>query len=192
MKSLKTVQTISKVLSILATIAFVFTIIGAAGSLIGGFSLFFAQFLGQDIVDMIVAETHAPNISKLAIALIAESFFLAGVAVALGFTCRYLKNELKDGTPFTYRGSRELLYTGIISIAVPAGTLLISSVITAIFGVPEDLITNNYDITSGVLMILISFIFTYGADISAQKAEPEQAQDAQSSDQSKFKETEQI
>ncbi len=171
MKSLKTVQTISKVLSILVKIGFIFTIIGAAGSLIGGIALMVAPYLREDILALIVSETGAENLRELGIALQAEAVYLVGVAIAMGFTCSYFKHELADGTPFTHSGADMLKKVGIINLVVPFGTYCISSGILAMLKISENVLENQYEVVTGVAMILLSFVFHYGADLAPGKKE---------------------
>lgn len=165
MKSLKTVQTIAKVLSILAKIGFIFTIIGAAGSLIGGGAMLAVPYLGEDIVKLIVSEMGDTNATELGIALISESIYLIGVAIAMGFTCSYFKKELADGTPFTHIGADKLKKVGIINLVAPFGTYCISVGILAMTDISESILSNQYEVVTGVAMILLSFVFHYGADL---------------------------
>lgn len=167
MKSLKTVQAIARVLRILVKIGLIFTIIGAAGALIGGIALLSTPYLGRELTGMIVSGVEAGDPTMLGIALVGESVYLAGVAVAMGFTCRYFKNELADGTPFTHRGAKELLRAGILNLAVPLGALCLCSAITAIAQIPETLLSNEYEAVSGTVMILLSFVLHYGADLES-------------------------
>ncbi len=174
MKSLETVQKISKVLSILSIIAFVFTIIGAVGTLVGGIALMLlpgvlnASGLGDDFMELIIEGSGVESLEFLGIELIGTLFIVIAEAVVAFFVCRYFKNELADGTPFTYRGAKELLYLGIISLAVPFGGMIISSTINAVFLIKSN-ISNQFDITLGVVMILLSFVFKYGAELNEKK-----------------------
>ena len=164
MKSLDTVQKIAKVIHIICQVLFVCAIVGAAGALIGALALFMLPILGERVVELIVSEVNVETAVQLAVGLIAESIFLCGQIVAMGYVLRYLKNELADGTPFTARGAGELLKVGIISLAVPAGALAVSAIVVAI-GNAQDVISNNYDMLGGIIMILMSFVFRYGAEL---------------------------
>ncbi len=171
MKSLKTVQTIAKVLSILAKIGFIFTIIGAAGSAVGSGALLAVPYLGENLVKLIVSEMGDTNATELGFALISESIYLVGVAIAMGFTCSYFKKELADGTPFTHSGADKLKKVGIINLVAPFGTYCISASILDMAGVPESILSNQYEVVTGVAMILLSFVFHYGADLVEVKKE---------------------
>ncbi len=164
MESLGTVQKIVKVLYIICKIIFICAIVGAAGSLVGSLALFIVPILGEWVVDLIVAGAEVESVVQLAVGLLAESIFLCGEIVAVGYVCTYLKNELADGTPFTKRGAKELLKVGIISLAVPMGSLMIASIVAAIGGA-QDILSGGYNMLGGIVMILLSFVFNYGADL---------------------------
>lgn len=181
MKSLITVQKISKVFSILAKIGYIFAIVGTVISLIGGVALLCAPQLIDYIADLPMPErTEIDKLvkelesNKVGIGLIASSIVLIGQTVAAWFTVRYFKNELTDGTPFTHRGAKELLKVGIINLAVPLGALCIAAVINAIVKT-DDLFYHSYDISAGITMILLSFVFHYGADLAEGEKTSEDA-----------------
>ncbi len=168
MKSLKTVQNIAKVRSIFVNIGYVFTIIGAVGALIGGVSLRSVPYIGEDISKLIVSEMEGADSTALGFGLIAEGVYLTGVAIGMGFTNRYFKNELKAGTPFTHDGAKELLKAGIINLAVPMGTFSMCAAILSIADC-ESVLSNEYDAATGIMMILLSFVFHYGADLNEKQ-----------------------
>lgn len=170
MKSLKTVQSISKVVSIIVKIGYVFSIIGAVGALIGGVALLSVPYIGEDIARLIASEVEGATATALGIGLIAETIYLTGAAIGMGFTNQYFKNELKAGTPFTHNGAKELLRAGIINLAVLMGAYSICAVILAIAEC-ESVLSIEYDAAAGIMMILLSFVFHYGADLSEGKRE---------------------
>ncbi len=171
MKSLKNVQLIAKILLILTTVGFWLTLIGAAGALLGGSLLLtIAPFLGEELTNLIVAESGIADLSALGISLIAECVFLVGMVVSLWYTMQYLRAEQKDGTPFTHKGAALLLRTAIINLAVPVGAIIVASLITAISGV-DNMLSNEWEIVGGVTMLLLYFVFRYGADIAEGQKE---------------------
>ncbi len=165
MKSLKTVQTIYKVFSVLAKIVFICAIIGAAGSLVGALVMLIAPIFGEDFVNLIISGAEVDNITQLAVGLVAEAIFLAGQIVTTWYVCRYMKNELKDGTPFTERGADELMRTGIINLAVGFGAYVVASTVAVLAGA-GDFMSEGFSIFGGLIMILSSFIFRYGAELA--------------------------
>ncbi len=172
MKSLKQVQTIAKVLHILTLIAFVCTIIGAIGTLLGAAAMLLVPLLGDELVSLVLTETGAADIADIILSLIATCIYLVGVIVSLWFVCRYFKNELAEGTPFTHRGANELCKTGILNLAIPFVTMLLASIVTAVSGAGNGLVKIEWNATTGIAMILLSFLLHYGADL-AGNAEPD-------------------
>ncbi len=165
MKSLDIVQKISKVLHILSIIALVGVIVGAVSLIIGGSALLGVPYFDDhNAIKLFVMEFGTKYITDLGINLIAESIFLFGLAITLGYIRDYFKHELEDGTPFTHRGANELRKVGIFSLTIPIGALCLTSIVISIAGA-EKMITNEYEMTTGVAMILLSFVFHYGADL---------------------------
>ncbi len=167
-KSRKAVQVIAKVFSILAFLAFIFSIIGAVGCLIGGIAILsLGSLLTEEALAQITEISGVSDMRGLGVSLLAEVVFLVGGLVVIYFVRRYLKNELQAGTPFTYSGASELLRLGVINLTVPLGSLIISLIITAACGC-ENVISNEYNAIGGVFMILLSFVFKYGAELESR------------------------
>ncbi len=178
MKSLITVQRIANVLRVLSMIGIIFLFIGVGACAVGGIILLAVPMLAQ---------LEADNLPQTAMVLFAEAAVILSEAIAAIFVHRYIHRELSDGTPFTHGGARELLRAGIISIAAPVCGMIaaeiIMSVSRALFPItaggnlpelleaiktmPEQYVA-EFDISGGVIMVLLSFLLHYGADISEQ------------------------
>ncbi len=201
MKSLKHVQIIAQVLSILTKIAFVLCIIGATCLVIASILLMSFPQIGVSVANAIditeIINSYGAGVTNgevhevallasplLGALLLAVAITVTGAAVVLGFTDSYFKGELAEGTPFTYRGAKALLRIGILGLAIPVGTAIVSTIIvsavvnTAVNFFPEavaylngiDLsISVGADLTLGVTALLLSFVFRYGADLLAEK-----------------------
>ncbi len=172
MKSLNIVQTIAKVLKIICMIAFVFSIVGAAFSLLGALLLIALPNLVdvaemEEIMQSVVSDVPF-SFADLGISMMAAVIIIIGGCVVLGFTYKYFKNELIDGTPFTHRGARELRILGILHMAIPVGTGIIATIVTA-FASLSDISSTDTDISLGLALLLLSFVFDYGADVLEQK-----------------------
>lgn len=91
-------------------------------------------------------------------------------AVLLGFACRYFKNELNAGTPFTHDGAKELFRLGVLNIAVPIAAGIIDAIVRVICKASE-LPDNEYGSTvlMGVLFVFMALVFKYGAEILEKK-----------------------
>ena len=170
MKSLNTIQKIANVLKILTYIAFILCIIGAVGLVAGGITLFSVPFLPENIVELIISESGVENMTTIAVSMIIQSDYIALMTIPTFLTYRYLKNELQDGTPFTHRGSKEILKVGIIRCVLPLAAYVVCEIIGAIAGVKNEF-SNEFDITIGLVMIFLSFVFSYGADLVEEKKE---------------------
>ncbi|MGN1348102.1 MAG: hypothetical protein ACI4VI_04090, partial [Acutalibacteraceae bacterium] len=85
-------------------------------------------------------------------------------SLLFGFAKAYLENELKDGTPFTEKGAKEFLRLGILVCAIPIGGNILISIIANITDI-NNIYDAGEDIVFGLILILMSFIFSYGAEI---------------------------
>jgi len=103
--------------------------------------------------------------------LSADVISLALDGVVLCFAAAYLKQELADGTPFTASGAKSLLRLGILTIALP---LISAAVSCVIFGAFDVDISGDYGngsaIIVGIVLILSSLVFSYGAELEGAKA----------------------
>ena len=84
------------------------------------------------------------------------------------FANRYLKNEVKDSTPFTERGSKELLRLGII---ISVASLLCDMIVSIIADVMKCSYSTDAksEVVIGVVLIALSFIFSYGAELEKNR-----------------------
>lgn len=171
MKSLKTLNTLTKIGKIFSKVVFILSIVGGAFCIAGSVITFLCHLIGLSDFDML-EETGLSMLSS-SVMCFGGIVSCAGEAVLAKFAEIYFTNEEKRGTPFTYEGSKECLRLGILAIAIPFGTNIVSSVITAI-GIA---LTNNDDgnvevstsIELGLMFILASVVFKYGADVIAEK-----------------------
>lgn len=180
-KTLSTIQTISKIGKILSKIVFIFCIIGAIGSLIGFLSI---TLSGDKIMELGKIKIHgfveiSESINKgniytaLSIGLIAS----IGSAVIAKLFERYFKNELDAGTPFTFDGSKELQQLGIISLGISIGVSILNGITAQIIKSLTDGVTyeieDSISINIGLCLVIliVSLICRYGAELTEKKAE---------------------
>ncbi len=168
MKSLEIVQKIAKVMYIICKVLFILTIIGTIGAAIGGIVLLIVPEMSEEVRSSIVSDFDIEDAASFGMTAIASSIIVLGECIILGRIKTYLKNELDDGTPFTHRGADEFLKLGITSIVVSICAAFIAMIILAIADVNEDIIFDA-NFTDGVMMILLSFVFKYGADLAEGK-----------------------
>ena len=80
---------------------------------------------------------------------------------------RYLTHELADGTPFTDSGATELRRLGVLTIVLPLAGLIVRSLpyialdVSAPYG-----LDNASSVVLGVVLIIASVVFRYGAELT--------------------------
>lgn len=184
MKSLVTIQKLSKVGSVLSKIAFIFSIIGFCGCIAGLLSLQIGNGglikIGGVTLHGLISEEYGYNIKSITAALAGWLIVCAGEAVLAKFAERYFKNELQAGTPFTLAGAKELLRLGILTLALPTGCAVAGSIVEGVVAgflnvtkaAAMDLyFSNEASIALGVLFLIGSPLCRYGAALREKAGE---------------------
>ena len=169
MKTLQTIQKTFRVFQILAKIAFVFSIVGASVCALGAacamtwsggghvFSLF-----GQPIP----AFAEGVDLQRAYAALLSDMVYLTADAILLVLAGRYFKAEQAEGTPFTQSGADRIRTLGIHCIWMPIVAVVIASVMTVCLDVERSGDVGNLPgVVTGIVLILASLIFRYGAEL---------------------------
>lgn len=180
MKSLKTIQTLSKIGKVLSKIAFVFSVIGFCGCIAGLISLNFGNGslirIGGVTIHGLIDNSMGYNVKSICAALSGWLIVCAGGAVLAKFAESYFRNELQAETPFTFDGAKEMLRLGILTLTIPAGCSVAGEIITGIVGgfmhvskgIAADLyFDNESSIALGVMFIVMSVLCRYGAELRA-------------------------
>lgn len=169
MEQLERIQKTFRVFQILTKIAYVFSIVGAIICAVGAlcaaawytggqvFSLF-----GEPITPFAVGD----SLNQTLAVLLSDMVMLTAEAILLSFANRYLKAEQAEGTPFTENGANMLKKLGIRCIWLP----IVAVVVVSVIGVccnAEDVgsYSNLPSIATGIVLILASMIFRYGATL---------------------------
>lgn len=171
---LNIIQKIAKIAKIVCHVLFIVCLVCAGLTLTSGISAAVIGDFELKIGDVSIFGLLMDNTGLSEKEMIGNIFciFIETVIGSLlfGFAKVYLENELKDGTPFTERGAKEFLRLGILVCVIPQGGSILISIITKITD-----INNTYDagddIVVGLILILMSFIFSYGAEIR-KRTEP--------------------
>ena len=101
--------------------------------------------------------------------LLADFVMITAEAILLAFANRYLKAEQAAGTPFTEAGAEQLKKLGIRCIWLPIVAMVVASVIGVCFNVEDlDISSNLPSLATGIVLILASMIFRYGAALEAK------------------------
>lgn len=178
MKSLNTIQTLSKIGRILSRIAFILAVVGFCGCIAGVLSLSLGAGnlikLGGVTLHGLIPEEYGYNIKSIVAVLSGWVIVCAGEAFVARFAESYFRNELKVGTPFTLAGAKELMRLGILTLAVPTGCSVVGSIVEGIvigfmkterdstFDMHFD---NGSSIALGVMFLVISLLCRYGAEL---------------------------
>lgn len=177
MKTLKTIQTLSKIGKILSKIVFICCIVGfcaciagAVGIAVGGRTL----KLGGVTINSFIMSEAGIGTGAVYSAIVSGAILCAGEGVLAKFAEHYFGRELSDGTPFNIAGAKELLRLGILTICIPLGTRIIAEIIVAMFsefmaGAEPISFDNGGSVALGVMFIIMSLVCRYGAELRAEE-----------------------
>ena len=177
-KTLNTIQTLSKIGKILSKIVFIFCIVGMSLCLVSVITMalgFEGAFkLGGVTINSIIGEAANVSADTIYATMVLGLVSCIWEAVIAKYSEDYFANELKAGTPFTFNGAKEMLRLGIITISVSIGGEIASSIILSIMKKrmevnPEFELDSIGSVTIGIMFIVISLIFKYGAEIIENK-----------------------
>lgn len=136
MKSLNTIQKLSKIGTVLSKIAFIFSVIGFCGCIAGLLSLNFGNGslikIGGVTLHALISVEYGYNIKSITATLSGQMIICAGEAVLAKFAEVYFKNELRAETPFTHARAKELLRLGILTLTIPTGCAVVGSIVEGI------------------------------------------------------------
>ena len=172
MKTLKTIQALSKIGKVLSKILFIFCIVGFCGCIVGilGMALGAPTLkIGGVTLESILNAEAEVTISTVYAAMAAGMILCAGEAVLARFAEHYFKHELADGTPFTFAGAKEMQRLGILTICLPIGTQIVAEIVYAVMaqvmqGVAPLRLDSASSVALGIMFIVMSLVFRYGAD----------------------------
>lgn len=182
MKTLNTIQTLSKIGKVLSKICYIFCLIGAIGCAVGLVSLPFADQgifkIGGVSIHGLIVNRVGIDLTSLYPAITGAMIVCIGQTVTAKFAERYFSHELTAGTPFTQDGAKEMLRLGILTICIPLGCLILAEIVSGIlagFLNCDDLLKleNGGSVALGVMFIVISVLCRYGAELDAAQAPKE-------------------
>lgn len=121
MKTLKTIQTLSKIGKVLSNIAFIVSIVAACLCIAGTLCLNLGaeKILDNIAFDELIDISSEDTLAVANAALVGGILICIGEAVLAKFAAVYFKHELSAGTPFTHKGAGELKRLGILAIVIP-------------------------------------------------------------------------
>ncbi len=176
MKSLQTIQTISKIAKIICKVAYVFCIVGFCFCIVGiittAAGLPGLKLGGVEIKSFLETEADLTD-GALYSYLVSGALICVGEGILAKFAVHYLERELADGTPFTLDGAKELLRLGILLICIPnviqIAIIISQKIFVKMFTEFEPM---DFDpavsVVVGALLLAVALICRYGAE-SAQE-----------------------
>ena len=181
-EALKKIQGGAKLAFLIVKILFVFAIIGAIGCAVSAIVLFVVHVFGGDtswLTDRIFNDASISVGTAIANTVV-SAVSAAAYIVVFPFAKRYLAGEIEDGTPFSERGAKDMLNVGIAAAITPivasavSGSLCegISAMISDTV-IPAD--TAPWSVMLGVVLVLISYVVRYGAELEQKVAATEAA-----------------
>lgn len=177
MNTLKSIQTLAKIGKIFSKIIFACCVVGFCGCIVGIVSLAIGAEtfkLGGVTIHSMIENEAGMTMPTLYASMAVGLLFCAAEAVLCKFAEVYFKHELAEGDPFTLRGAKELLRLGIMTIAIPLGTVIVCSIGIAIAdnvypGIDKLSIGEFSSVGLGVMMIVLSLFCRYGAEQKMEK-----------------------
>lgn len=167
MEQLQKIQKAAHVFQILTKIAYIFSIVGASLCAVGALCAF-SWYSGGQVFSLfgepITMFSTSLGMRETLAVMLGDCVLLVTEAILLFFAGSYLKAEQADGTPFTQTGAEQLRKLGIRCIWMPIVAMVIVSVIGVCFNVENlDTTSNLPSLAVGIVLILASMIFRYGA-----------------------------
>lgn len=170
--NIEIIQTISKVLGIISKVVMILCFVGIVLCIVGTAALSTISVLGSDVVDSI-EESSGRRMSMLIGGCINGVILCISQYLIAKFSLNYFLMEQQAGTPFTMEGAKSFRSLGIANIVIPFVAVLICAIVGAITG------CRTFDIEigmgTGIVMVLISFVFAYGAELSEKKSKEVEA-----------------
>ena len=172
MDSLKMIQRTFRIFLRLTHAAKILCIAGAVLSGVGALCVM-TSYYGGHFFDLfgkpVMIFLPDTNCKQKYVELLTASIRMIANCILLAFAQDYLKTEQSDGTPFTIVGAEKLKNLGIRCIWIPIVAIVVAVTVAVWMG--EESIGeagNAFSITTGIVLILMSMIFRYGAELEQQ------------------------
>lgn len=175
MENLTTIQKTFKIFKTLSKIAMIvsFVVCGiAAIGLLCGIVWFNGGKVYVADMDTLMGLTKTTGLYQMIGVLLSDAVFALTDGLLFLFAWNYFKAEQADGTPFTHSGADKVRSLGIKIIVMPLVAVSISAVIYGCFDLTNSTDWSNaVSIVLGIVLILMSLVFHYGADLETIKKE---------------------
>ena len=181
MKTLNTIQTISRIGKIISKIVFILSLVGGIGCIVGILCLALIPEglkLGGVTIQGLIENEAALSSGAVYAAMAVGAILCAGEAVLSKLANNYFTHELAAGTPFTFDGAKEMIRLGICTIAIPIGTAVVAGIVYGILNAifhssPELDLSNSFSVGLGVMFIITGLICRHGAEVVQMNGIPQ-------------------
>lgn len=179
MKSLSTIQKTFRVFQVLTKIGMILSFVWA-GLTVVGLLCGIAWYSGGTVIgaskEALFTLTLTGSLNQMMGVLLSDMVFALTDSTLLLFAFRYFKAEQADGTPFTHSGADQIKRLGIRTIVLPLVATILSAVFCELFGLSRAMVDrgNLAGVCMGIVLILASLVFRYGAELEAKTVEEEQ------------------
>lgn len=172
-KTLKIIQTLAKIAHVCTKIGYICCIVGICICVVGAVMLPLggdALKLGGVSIHTILSD-HAGITESTALATMLAGIVLCIGELALSYRAHvYFTHELEAGTPFTRDGSIELRRLGIAYLWIPvvsyAVAITVREIVEQVMGEVAELSLESWSsVSTGLVIILISLLCAYGAEV---------------------------
>ena len=166
---LQSIQKTFRVFYTLVRIAKTLCIVGAALCAVGALCITVASHGGQVFGlfgEPINVFAGTPDPTRMNAELWAAFIQLVAKTILLALAERYFKMEQADGTPFTEQGADRLKRLGIHCIWISIVAAVLAAIVATLQGAADaGAIDNSTEVITGIVLILASMIFRYGAQL---------------------------
>lgn len=179
MKSLKIIQTLAKIAKIVSKVLFICCIVGACGCVLGVIALAFGvqeMKFGERSLEIILMEEANTTVNTLYAIMVVGIILSTGEAVICKLAENYFAKQLEAGSPFDFSFAKSTLKFGIFVVCIPLIAMFLSIVCHAIMreclsNVAAMNLADYSSVGLGVVFIVLSLVYKYGAEVVAQSKE---------------------
>ena len=174
MKSLQTIQKTFRVFQVLSKIGMILSYIWAGLAVLGllcGIVWYNGGTVYGADQELMYALTVTGGLNEMICVLLVDTILALTDGTLLVYALRYFKMEQADGTPFTKRGADRILHLGILTIVLPLVAAILAAISCELFDAIQSVSRdwgNLSSLTVGIVLILASLIFRYGAELEEQ------------------------
>lgn len=175
MKSLQTIQKTCKVFQTLTKIAMILCFVGSGLLLLGLLCGIVISGTGAVVsggVETLYKLTASASFYEMIGTLLIEFVLTLTDALLFFHAWKYFSTEQTDGTPFSHSGADLMKRLGILLIVLPAVAAIVVGVLHGIFDMSQieaaD-VGNGTSVMMGIMLILISVILRYGAELEERE-----------------------